>query len=387
MNSHTIIEAADANDTLVVALGKPASALRWTYYIILTVLAAAVCWAYFSVVEISVHAQGVVRPVSGVHAVQSSVGGYVERLLVKENQFVRQGDTLAVLEAASIQEQIALVQSKITLLQKERSDVRALAELRPNHTFHFPTFGRERELAVQERTMREQELHTAEQKRQRSSDLYAKNFVSREEHEQAQMQVEQRSIAVKQSLQSLQRSALEREKQILSRLQDEEHRLAELRIERGRTVLRAPASGFVTQLAMKSPNSLLFAQTSLCTISSNDGSQVEFMLPARDVGFVREGLRVRYQIDALPFQEWGAAEGVISLLAKDISLAKVEAERTDVAGYRVIGTLSTPQLTSLRQQKSASIQTGMTCRASIVVAEKRVLSMLWDKTVSYFVLQ
>ncbi|TAE27376.1 MAG: HlyD family efflux transporter periplasmic adaptor subunit [Candidatus Kapaibacterium sp.] len=351
MNSPTIIEAADANDTLVAALGKPASALRWTYYIILGVLAAAVCWAYFSIVEISVHAQGVVRPVSGVHAVQSSVGGYVERLLVKENQFVQKGDTLAVLEAASIQEQIALVQSKITLLQKELSDVRALAELRPNYTFHFPTFGRERELALQERTVREQELHTAEQKRQRSSDLY-----------------------------------LEREKQILSRIQDEEHRLAELRIERGRTILRTPANGFVTQLAMKSPNSLLPAQTSLCTISSNDGAQVEFMLPARDVGFVREGLRVRYQIDALPFQEWGAAEGLISMLAKDISLARAEQERTQLAGYSVIGTLATPHLTSLRQQKRANIQTGMTCRASVVVAEKRVLSMLWNKTVAYFVL-
>jgi multidrug efflux pump subunit AcrA (membrane-fusion protein) len=243
-------ENADLESHLVSSV-TGISTVRSSYYIILAVLVAAILWAYFSVVEISVHAQGVVRPVSGVHAVQSSVGGYVERLFVRENEYVRKGDTLAILEAASVQERSALVRIKIRHLREELEDVRALAELRQNHTFHFPTFGRERELALQERALREQELTTAEQKMQRSGDLYAKNFVSREEHEQAQMQVEQRSHAVKQSLQTLQRSALEREKQLLARLQEEETTLAELGIEAGLRVLRAPSDGFVTQLTAK----------------------------------------------------------------------------------------------------------------------------------------
>jgi hypothetical protein len=75
------------------------------------------------------------------------------------------------------------------------------------------------------------------------------------------------------------------------------------------------------------------------------------------------------------------------MVAKDITLQEMGNNQgnNQAALFKIIGTLPSPMLHSTRQQKSATVNLGMTCRASVIVAEKRLLSMLWDKTVSYFV--
>jgi HlyD family secretion protein len=381
MNSSTIIDHTQANDTLAVALGKPSGALRLTYYTILAVLLSALVWAHFSVVDIAVHAEGVVRPVGGVHPVQSTLTATIQSLRVRENDFVQAGDTLAVLDAAAAEERMTLVQERIERLREELADVRALAECSPKSTFHFPTFARERDVALAEREIRQQEITTLQAKLKRTSDLWAKNFASREEYETARQQAEQKEQALQQWQMGLRRSALEREKQVQMSLAEQESSLKELSLEHRRTVLCAPKSGFVTNLSVRSSGVVLSPSVPLCVIAPREEPCVEFFVAARDIGFVREGLRVRYQLDALPFQEWGTAEGQVSAVAKDGTLSSGERQQ---AGFKIVGTLPKAILHSRRQNGSAQISVGMTCRASIVVAEKRLLSMLWDKSIAYF---
>ncbi len=391
MITTTIIEADHANDTLVVALGKPSGVLRITYYAVLAVLLSALVWAYFSVVDISVHAEGVVRPVSGVHPVQSTITAYIRALNVEENAFVQAGDTLAVLDASASEERMALVQERITRLRCESEDVQALAESLSSdspHTFHFPTFARERDVALAEREIRLQEIMTLQAKLKRTSDLWAKNFASGEEYENARQQAEQKEQALEQWLQSTRRSALEREKQVMMSLSEQESALKELTLEHRHTVLRAPVGGFVTNLSVRSSGVVLASGTPLCTIAPREEECVEFFVAARDIGFVREGLPVRYQMDALPFQEWGVAEGIVKRVAKDLALARDDKQQPpQQAGFKIIGTIPNTHLQSKRQGQRAMVSVGMTCRANVVVAQKRLLSMLWDKGVSYFALE
>ncbi len=353
MHSPTIIEAAEANDTLVVALGKPSQALRSTYYAMLAVLIAAVVWAYASVVDVSVHAQGVVRPLSGVHAVQSTITAYIRSLPIRENQFVQAGDTLAVLDAAASEERMTMLGERVRRLHEEIADVRALAELSAKHTFHFPTFARERDVALAESALRRKEIAAAHAKLQRTSDLWAKNFVSREEYDNARLQAEQKEQALEQWLQSHRRSALEREKQVMASLAEQESSLKELRLEHQRTVLRSPKSGFVTNLSVRSSGIVLSPSAPLCVIAPRGEQCVEFVVAARDIGFLREGLRVRYQLDALPFQEWGTAEGRIVSIAKDISLTNGQGQQ---AGFKIIGTMPSSHLFSKRQPPTSPSQ-------------------------------
>jgi multidrug resistance efflux pump len=179
-------------------------------------------------VDVSVHAQGVVRPLGGVHAVQSTTTAYIRSLPIRENQFVQAGDTLAVLDASASEERMKMLGERVRRLQEEIADIRALAELSPSHIFHFPTFARERDVALAEAALRRKEIASAQAKFQRTSDLWAKNFVSREEYENARLQVEQKEQALEQWTQSHRRNALEREKQGNMSLAEQESSLKEL---------------------------------------------------------------------------------------------------------------------------------------------------------------
>jgi HlyD family secretion protein len=296
MNISTIIDHTQANDTLVVALGKPSGALRLTYYTMLALFLAALVWTYFSVVDISVHAECVVRPLGGVHSVQSTLTATIQSLRVRENDFVQAGDTLAVLDAAAAEERMALVQERIERLREELADVRALAGCSPKSTFHFPNFARERDVALAEREIRQQEITTLQAKLKRTSDLWAKNFASREEYEMARQQAEQKEQALQQWQMGLRRSALEREKEVQMSLAEQESSLKELSLEHRRTVLCAPKSGFVTNLSVRSSGVVLSPSVPLSVIAPGEEPCVEFFVAARDIGFVREGLRVRYQL-------------------------------------------------------------------------------------------
>jgi multidrug resistance efflux pump len=382
-SSHLIIEAAEVNDTLVVALGKPSRALRSTYYTIVAVLLAALVWAYFSVVDISVHAQGVVRPTSGVHPVQSTITAVIRELRVQENSRVEKGDTLAILDVPASEERMHLHKERTSRLQQELADIRALAELSAAHRFTFPVYARERDVALSEKALREKELAAAEARLKRTSDLFAKTFASREEYENARLQAEQKAQALEQWRQSHRRSALDREKQVVTSLLEQESALKELTLSHRNTVLCAPQSGIVTNLSVRAANVVLTPSQNLCTIAPEEEQCVEFTIPARDVGFVREGLKVRYQIEALPFQEWGTAQGNVQLVGKDLLLS---GDTKQQAGFKVVGTIGNRSLESKRQGQQAAITLGMTCRASIVVAQKRMITMLWDKGVKYLAL-
>jgi hypothetical protein len=59
--------------------------------------------------------------------------------------------------------------------------------------------------------------------------------------------------------------------------------------------------------------------------------------------------------------------------------------RTNASMFKVTGTLISPTLHSHRAGFRATLVRGMTFTAHTVVAQKRLIDMLYDKTIPYFV--
>jgi HlyD family secretion protein len=376
-----LLNHTEASDTLVIALGKPSRALRTTYYTMLVLLVAAVVWASVSVVDISVHAPGAVRPAEGVQNVQSTQTAYLAALKVREGAWVNAGDTLATLEAQSITQRQSLQREKYQRLQHEIDDLRQIQSLNTAAQFHFPLYANELALRLKERDIIQQEWAVLDAKFKRSEDLYGKKFVSSEKYEQAKFQREQKELALKQWQQNVMKSASERLQQMELQRTELEGELRLLGIERERMVLRAPTSGVVTVLNIKSAGVLLKAGETLCAISPADAGVAEFYVAAKDVGFVAKGLQVKCQMEAFPFQEWGMLTGRVQSVAGDFT---VNDKNDKAAQFKVIALFNGLQLRSQRQGKTVCVKSGMTFRANVVVARKRVITMLWDKTVGYF---
>ena len=99
------------------------------YVILLITFGILGAWAYFAVIASAVVAPGVVALESDRKVVQHLEGGIVQEILVREADFVEQGDPLLVLD--NIQ-----VNSEITVLEQRRATSEALiARLVAEQTF------------------------------------------------------------------------------------------------------------------------------------------------------------------------------------------------------------------------------------------------------------
>jgi HlyD family secretion protein len=377
MNS-IIIDHTQANDTLVIALGKPAQALRLTYYTLLLLLVAALVWASLSVVDIAVHASGVIRPPQGTQTLHSATTGYLKELRVCEQQSVQAGDTLAVLDGAALSQRLRLQRAKHERLLQEIADMRNVQMLNANARYAFPVYATEVAVKLKEREALQQELRTLRTKEQRVQELFAKQFISAEEYEQSRFQREHKELALTQWQETTARAAAERLQQMTLQAVELESEVKSLSIEQRNVVLCAPTSGVVSVLHHKTPNVLINAGTPVATILPHQEPVAEFFIAANDVGFVKQGLAVQYQVEAFPFQEWGMLRGTVKSVANDVTL------NGQTAQFLVRGGFDSRQLHSPRHQARVTATSGMTVRAHVVVAQKRLITMLWDKTVAFF---
>lgn len=375
-----LLEYGQASDTLVVALGKPSGALRLTYYCLLALLCAAALWASLSIIDITVYAPATIRPQFGVQNLTGAASGRLVQVYAVEHHWVHAGDTLAVVEDVTLHHRYRLAQEKLLRISGEIDDLKALYNLDSTARFLFPLYAHELQVRLQERRVYMQDLQVLRAKLQRQQELYDKKFASSEEYEHAKAEWNQKELVVRQWQHTTTRGISERIQQMELQRLELQSELSTLTAELGKLVLRAPADGYISGLAFKKPGVMLKAGDVFCTLSPQDTPCVELYLTPKDIGYVKEGLEIRYQIDAFPFQEWGIASGVVSSVAQDC----IFEDKT--ALFKVKANIRSTALTSARTGKQAHLKTGMTCRAGIVVAQKRLITMLWDKTIDYFAL-
>jgi len=84
------------------------------------------------------------------------------------------------------------------------------------------------------------------------------------------------------------------------------------------TLMRAPASGTVLEIADRSVGSVLREAETLVTLVP-DGAEVyvEANVPSRDVSYLKVGDDVRVKLEAYPFQKYGTLNGKLAVLSAD----------------------------------------------------------------------
>lgn len=80
-------------------------------------------------VDVNVHSFGVLSTLEKTNVIKSSAQGIIIANHLKENTFVKQGDTLLVIDTVLVTRNIGNIQSKIDLLNKQNQDLKYLCSL------------------------------------------------------------------------------------------------------------------------------------------------------------------------------------------------------------------------------------------------------------------
>ncbi|MBD1583278.1 HlyD family efflux transporter periplasmic adaptor subunit [Pseudoalteromonas sp. S16_S37] len=350
---------------------------------------------------------GVIEPNTGILRLKAPQTGVVSEILVKEGQYVEQGEPL--LRIASAKHSTHAVELNQALLnqynfqlsaleqriaQQQRQNKLALNELSQQKA---SAQARLKELEGQAQTFAERltlneqmvfqigtlkgtgyisELELQRQKdtllslKQQASSIQSERLALQSQIEQLENQLEQLPLEQSDHLSQLQSQKAELQIQLSS---VEQQRLGEL---------RAPKAGVVSGLMAKVGKNVTNGQNLLSVLPENSQMQAIIFVPTSAFGFVKEGQPTRLRYHAFPHEKFGVYDGHVI----EVSQSVIFPDETNTPGiisapaYRVVVALE--QQAVQAYGKDSALRPGMTLDADIIIEERSLLRWLFDPVFS-----
>ncbi len=164
-------------------------------------------------------------------------------------------------------------------------------------------------------------------------------------------------------------------------LSDIAQRAAEIEGRR-RYIVRAPVAGRVTSVQARVGRTVDPHIPQLSIVPADGHMEAELFVPARAIGFVQPGERVRLLYDAFPFQRFGAYGGSVSSVAETMVLPTDIAEPVSLKepAYKVRVTLDRQSVDA--NGRLVPLQPDMTLAADIILERRRLIDWLLEPLLS-----
>jgi multidrug resistance efflux pump len=368
------IAAIEADDSLEALLAEHSTVTHGVYLGTLAIVLAAVTAALTSSVDVTVRAPATLRPVVERQTLRAMVDGVVTRVAVSRDETVHVGDTLLLLASAPTERAHEAAESALREQSAISRDLRVLlaadfTTLVDSNQLSLPrTRAMTAEAQVEWRQLSTR-VRQSEQVRDRTSQLAQRGFATLAELESSELELshakETRSLALERRraewavalADAAQRAALARRD------------LAREAGDRAAHVLVAPIAGTVDDVAALASGSVVRAGDPIATISPDVALVADVAVSPRDVSHIRPGMAARLLMDGYDVQEWGAADGVVTSVATDYTLA------ADQPVFRV---RVRPMRATLRRPdgRTVALRKGLRCQARFLVGRRRITQLL-----------
>lgn len=347
------------------------------YTIILLAVIGALVALPFIYVDVSLQSPGMIRTLSEKTELKSLVSGRIRRANVMENQMVQAGDTLFAVDADELQTQLNLSVFDEQETSQRIADLKRLQSisgwnLYDDHRLNTGLYAQQLNLLrsqVQENIFAQQKIENelASDRKLYEERIISKRELDNKEYELTKLKAENASLFQRQISQweaDLNQLRLQNRQR-----QSEREQLSE---QKRFYTVTAPVSGHFQQVNGKYEGSYVQSGESLGIISPDSSVLAECYVSPNDVGLLKEGMTVRFQIDAFNYNEWGLVNGKITEVAQDFVLVN------DQPVFKVKCVLDKTTL-SLKTGYTASLKKGMTLQARFIVTRRSLFQLLYDK--------
>jgi membrane fusion protein, peptide pheromone/bacteriocin exporter len=363
------------DDSLESHLARLWSDSRAIYVAVCLLLTAALVSLPLIHVDVTVRSLGIVRPMTERLEVRARTSGILQRVHIQQGQQVHSGDILAVVQAPTELEHLALLTAQLRDKEDEIAALRVLAASHgvPVDVSRIFVAKRRQEYAQYRSELSEAELQ--EERLQgnltRARALREQHFLPdsaleditsqwRQAHSRATTITERYGASWHADLAALERDVL-----------NVRSEMGQLHSGEALNTVAAPSDGTVAEAQSLAPGSFVQAGDRLAVVSPTASLVAELQVPPRDVGLLRAGMPARLQVDAFDYTEWGQVTGHILEISDDY----VTVDNRPM--FRVRCSLDQDQL-RLRNGASGHLKKGMTLQGRFLVARRSVFQMLYQ---------
>ncbi len=323
--------------------------------------------------------------------------GRVAELLIKEGDEVAAGAPIAKItyDRSTAETSATELASRRGLLEREQQQVRELGEQQVAQV-RKRVKDLEGELAQADREIKLQEerVRSAREQATRFQKLAAEKFVSDlvakqkqddvtdqeiklQALKRARSQVDRDLSAAKMEEPSIQLRSRGQVDQVSRQLSELQESLAGVEARR-ETVIKAPVSGTVTNIAVVQGQSVP-ADTPLATVlPRGSGLHVELLVPSRAIGFIQKGQQVVLRYEAFPHERFGQYKGTVSEISRNVWAPgeKIGPLPVREPVYRVDVKLERQSVAALGAE--IALRPGMLVNADILLERRTLLEWLFE---------
>ena len=299
--------------SMLEIIERPANkAAGFIIWMIVLTFASVLVWAYFYKLDIVVTANGVMVPENNLVLVQSENGGRVSEVYVEDTQTVKKGDPVFVINQTSNEMDIDKLKYDLEVLKVQQEIYGKLYEqfdAEEPEEIDSSRYGDYRNIAesmlVEEALYRTQ-IKGYELQKTRVEKSDDKKLV---DNELESFRI-QRKLTLLQNINSLQIKVHEKE----AELEEAEYRSAA-------KIVRAPADGTVTQMQVKTPETLVSAgQTLAYLIPENCTMIFRAYVASAEIEHIKEGDQVSVRLAAFDDSDFEIVKGTICRIS-DVSVS------------------------------------------------------------------
>lgn len=348
------------------------------YTTTLLAVIAALASLPFLYTTVSVKGQGILQSSVEKTELLAPANGRLVSVNLKDNQKVQKGLTLLVIDAALPNQQNGLLNSHTRQLQQQLQDaeklIRVVNTQLPTENSQLQTGMYQASLQQYQQQMQNATNATKQAERifGRYQILYSKKVVTLAEFEQYKFNYDQ-ALSEEQIISKKYKSQWQTEaNQYRNELRDLQNQKAQLNEQEKQYTLKATIAGSLQNLTGVQAGAYVYANQKLGEISPDSALMAYCYVKPADIGLIKKGQEVRFQIDAFNYNQWGMLTGKVLDIADDIIIQ-------DQTPYFKVKCQLNKSYLQLKNGYKGNIKKGMTFSANFTVTRRSFYQLLYDK--------
>ena len=347
------------------------------YWMILLMIVSVLICLPFVYTTMAITVQGVTRPANERTEIKPVVNGIIDTLFFKEGDRVKKGDTILRFKDPTTPSKKALNHFEITQRQQFIRDLNILTSidnLSEDNILELssPLYKEELGKFIHQKDDQEASLRKANKELEINTSLANEKVISPKEFFDFQNNSEKNQSAYKAFIRaqlSIWQQDLARYKLELSQYQQQLH---QVNVDASYYIVKAPVSGVIQNINTRYAGNLLQANETICTVSPEGELIGECYVQTRDVGLLKDGLQVRYQIEAFDYNYFGILTGRIISIDNDFTVIN----NTPIIKVRC--SFDSIQL-HLKNGFNGQLKKGLNFQARFIVAKRNLWQLLFDR--------
>jgi len=333
----------------------------------------------FVFLDIYSSAQGILKSEKERNQITSFYSGKIKSIAIKENKLVQKGDTLLVIDNSIGTEKLNLLTNQLDQSKLFIHDLNYLSNTKEIESDSLQSFLYQKQYLQYLQKLHELRTRLSKTRRDfiRQKKLYRKGVIAKVEYENNKYNFDLASSVFKhfkKQQSNLWQSELTQQNRKLLEL---ESSLLQNKEEQKNFIITATIGGTIQNIKGLETGNFITASTTIAEISPETDLIAECYISPSDIGLLKVNSKVKFQIDAFNYNQWGMATGKIKEISKDILMLN------NVPMFRVRCSLDQKQL-QLKNGFEGKLKKGMTLNARFFIINRSAFDLLYDKVDDWF---